>query len=85
MSMPSGVLGKCKPSPPAERAQKELRWPIWPPLFTNAAIFSGIKTLNNIFLMKNIGKRLFIMFIFNLYEFYIMQTKIEPIIVTQKG
>ncbi|WP_432210819.1 hypothetical protein [Acinetobacter variabilis] len=83
--MPSGVLGKCKPSPPAERAQKELRWPIWPPLFTNAAIFSGIKTLNNILLMKNIGKRLFIMFIFNLYEFYIMQTKIEPIIVTQKG
>ena len=57
MSMPSGVLGKCKPSPPAERAQKELRWPIWPPLFTNAAIFSGIKTLINIFLMKNIGNR----------------------------
>ncbi len=26
--------------------------------FTNAAIFSGIKTLNNIFLLKNIGKRL---------------------------
>jgi len=47
--MPSGVLGKCKLSPPAERAQKELRRPIWPPLFTNAAIFSGIKTLNNIF------------------------------------
>ena len=49
MSMPSGVLGKCKPSPPAERAQKELRWPDMATTFTNAAIFSGIKTLNNIF------------------------------------
>ncbi len=53
--------------------------------FTNAAIFSGIKTLNNIFLLKNIGKRLVLSIIFNLYDFYIMQTKIEPIIVTQKG
>jgi len=35
--------------------------------------------------LKNIGKRLIVIFIFNLYEIYIMQTKIEPIIVTQKG
>ena len=53
--------------------------------FTNAAIFSGIKTLNNIFRQKNIGKHLIFIFIFNLYDVYCMQTKIEPIIVTQKG
>jgi len=56
--MPSGVLSESKPSPPAERAQKELRRPIWPPLFTKAAILSGMKTLINIFKSKNIGKRL---------------------------
>lgn len=44
-----------------------------------------LKRLTIFFKRKNIGKRLTFICISNLYDFYIMQTKIEPIIVTQKG
>jgi len=44
-----------------------------------------LKRLTIFLKLKNIGKHLIIMVIFNLYDFYIMQTKFEPIIVTQKG
>ncbi|OTG85731.1 hypothetical protein B9T31_11290 [Acinetobacter sp. ANC 4558] len=64
--MPSGVLEKYKPSPPAERAQKELRRPIWPPLLQMLQFIVVSKRLPIFLILKNIGKRLIFIIIFNL-------------------